>query len=59
VYKGVSWYPKLQKWIAQICKDYKKYNLGYFKEEYDAAQAYNFAAFEMFGEFARLNVPLP
>ncbi len=30
-------------------------HLGCFREEYNAAQTYNFAAVELFGEFARLN----
>ena len=32
--------------------------LGYFAEECDAAQAYNFVAEELYGEFARFNLPL-
>lgn len=54
-YKGVSWYNKTNKWIAQIQQNYKKLNLGYFTNEIDAAKAYNAKALELFGEFAYLN----
>lgn len=50
-YKGVSWYPRDGKWRA-IAGD--KF-LGYFTSEIDAARAYDEAASEMFGDFARLN----
>ena len=50
-YKGVSWYPRGGKWRALAAKKF----LGYFASEIDAARAYNAAASEMFGEFARLN----
>lgn len=40
-------------WIAQIRHRY----LGYFPSEEDAARAYDRAAIEEFGEFARLNFP--
>lgn len=55
VYKGVSWHKHKDKWQAEIMCNYQKYNLGYFMEEVDAARAYNEAAIELFGEFARLN----
>ena len=44
------------KWKAYICVNKKRNHLGYFSSECDAAQAYNFAAIDAFGEFARLNV---
>ena len=39
-YKGVSWYKKYNKWIAQITIDRKRINLGYFNCELAASLAY-------------------
>lgn len=55
IYKGVSWSKKDKKWIAQICKEYSNEVLGYFKDEKEAALAYNEAALDFFGEFAKIN----
>ena len=52
-YKGVSMFHG--KWRATIVKDYKQYHLGVFDTEMEAAQAYNEAAAELFGQFAWLN----
>lgn len=54
-YKGVSWDKRRNKWVAQISIEGRAINLGRFTLEEDAAQAYNFAAVEHFGEFSRLN----
>jgi hypothetical protein len=37
---GVSWYPKLSKWVAQISHGYRKICLGYYESEDVAFQAY-------------------
>lgn len=55
-YKGVYWHGRDQKWVSRIVNKGKKIHLGYFDNEVDAALAYNEAAKQMFGEFARLNV---
>ena len=55
VYKGVSWYSRDNKWRAAIKHEGKSIHLGYFKEEIDAATAYNIAAEEYQKEFAVLN----
>lgn len=55
-FKGVSWHRQTQKWRAQIRKYGKKYWLGHFADEEEAALAYNKAALELFGAFAHLNV---
>jgi hypothetical protein len=55
IYIGVSCDKDKYGWIAQIQKNKKKMYLGYFKNEIDAAKAYNDAAIRMFGEFANLN----
>ena len=52
---GVSWVPQRSKWIAQIRAHGHKANLGRFDSETDAARAYDVAAIEHHGEFARLN----
>jgi hypothetical protein len=54
-YKGVSWLPKFKKWKVDICVDGKKKGLGLFKNEEEAARAYDRMAKIHFGEFAWLN----
>ncbi len=56
-WKGVSWHKKDKCWHARITQNNRAIFLGKFKSEANAAQAYNFAAEELFGEFARLNLP--
>jgi len=55
IYKGVCFYKALRKWHAYININYKRTHLGYFENEMDAAKAYNRAAVDKFGEYARLN----
>lgn len=55
IYKGVSFFKKGGKWMAQITSAGKSIYLGYFVCEIDAARAYNTKATELFGEFANLN----
>jgi len=57
-YKGVSWNKRAKKWQAYIKVNGKTIHLGYFIEEFEAAIAYDKAAKEYFGEFARLNFPI-
>ena len=56
-YKGVVWDRQANKWRTRIRKDDKLIHLGRFKFEEGAAAAYDRAAIELFGEFARLNFP--
>ncbi len=55
LYRGVSWHSRKKKWIAHIGYKRKLIHLGYYKNEIDAARAYDKAAKELFGEFACLN----
>lgn len=55
-YKGVCRKKNRKKgWQAGITVNYKRINLGAFHSEIEAAIAYNNAALEIFGEFARIN----
>ena len=56
-YKGVYRYKQTWQWCASITCDHKRYHLGYFKDEKDAARAYDQKAKELFGKFAKLNFP--
>ena len=60
-YKGVSksYYrikTQTQMWKAYIHKE-KRYDLGVFVSEVEAAKAYDIKALLLFGEFARINFP--
>lgn len=54
-YRGVSWCRWKKKWVAFICYNYKRYNLGAFDDEVLAATAYDAKAMELLGEKAKLN----
>lgn len=56
-YRGVFWDRHNAHWGARIEKNYKKYFLGCFSKEMDAARAYDAKARELFGEFASPNFP--
>lgn len=54
-FKGVCWDKNRGKWSAKIKVDGIIRNLGRYDREEDAGHAYDIAAFNVFGEFARLN----
>jgi len=54
-FKGVSFCRNSGKWRVSIGLNYKKYQLGVFSSEREAAEMYNIAAQVVFGEFALLN----
>lgn len=60
-FKGVVWHKASNSWIAQIGIDInskrKMVHLGCFPLKEDAARAYDKAAREHYGEFARPNFP--
>ena len=55
IYKGVYFDKKNKKWKSHIKFEKQWYNLGSFKEEKEAAIAYNIKAEKLFKEFAYLN----
>ena len=56
-YKGVSWRKRKKRWHARIHVNGRYKFLGYFKEEINAAKAYDKAAKKYHKEFASLNFP--
>ncbi len=56
-YKGVSFDQYAKKWKVVIENNGEQFNLGRFKDEVEAARAYDKKAAELFGEFAYLNFP--
>ena len=56
-FKGVSRYIKNGQWVAGIKVNRKSIHLGCFNSEIEAAKAYDKAAREHFGEFAKTNFP--
>lgn len=56
-FKGVCWHKKDRRWVAKIVYGYRRYSLGTYRDEEDAARAYDAAARELFGPFACVNFP--
>jgi HNH endonuclease len=54
-YKGVSWLKT--KWSAHIRIDGRLIHLGMFEDAAEAGRAYDAAAIEAWGEFAKVNFP--
>jgi hypothetical protein len=55
VYKGVSFDKNSGKWVVRIKVDGVYKNMGLFKIEKEAAEAYNAAALKFYKNYARLN----
>ena len=56
-FKGVAWRHDRSKWFARIYLDGRQIYLGMYDSAQEAARAYDTAARDLFGEFARLNFP--
>ncbi|UIW10530.1 HNH endonuclease [Aeromonas phage BUCT695] len=54
-YKGVYWDKQCSKWKSSCFAFGKKHFCGTFTSEWEAAEAYNKKALELFGEFAKVN----
>lgn len=57
-YKGVSWCKRSEKFVAHICFNGKAKFIGYFRTAQDAALAYDAAALELYGDYAKTNASL-
>jgi len=56
-FHGVTYSKSMRKWVARITFQGRRFHLGGFVKEVEAARAYDRAAVEFFGESARLNFP--
>jgi len=54
-YNGVSFYSREKQFVVKITTDGNTATLGYFKDEFEAAKAYDKAARKYHKEFAALN----
>lgn len=54
-YKGASWHSASKSWLARITINNKLIHIGSYSTAEDAAHAYDMAAKELHGKFARIN----
>ena len=55
-YLGVSFHKMTKKWQASVYNNQTQIYIGLFKNEIDAAKAYNESAKKYHGEFANINL---
>ena len=58
-YKGLHWHSRDRLWVVRVSHQGTSYSGGCFKDEVDAALAYDRLALRLFGEFARTNFLRP
>jgi len=56
-YKGLTWHKRKSKWHVRIRVEGRTISLGYFRDQIQAARAYDAAAREHHKDFAVLNFP--
>jgi len=52
---GVYWHKVANAWSAEISVKRKKRRIGFYETKEDAAMAYNLAATQLHGEYAKMN----
>ena len=57
-YKGIYYHKQRKKWHARIQLNGKCISLGLFKNELNAAKAYDIAALKYFGQYAKTNLEI-
>ena len=57
LFRGVSWSASRERWRVSIAHKRKRWFLGYFEKERDAARAYDAKAKKLKGDKAKLNFP--
>ena len=55
-YVGLCWEPKFGRWKVTVMHAGKSHYVGVFRDELDAAQAYNDASIRLRGDYAGINV---
>lgn len=55
LYKGVTFHTQRNRWLARIQNNKRKVSLGLYGSQEEAARAYDAAAKELHGDFAKLN----
>ena len=56
-YKGVCWDKYRKRWVVYVRYEGRNIVVGRFRDEAEAARAYDRKAYELFGEYAYLNFP--